>query len=163
MAGVVTDVVGLTAGMPERAVAAGESVFADEAGEAPVLVLVRGSLRVASAGTEVARLDVPGSFVGEIGALLGIPRTAEVVALEPSVVRSIGDPDAFFVAHPELALELARQLAGRLHRLVAYLGDVRAQYADREDHLGMLDAVLARLSSRPPVDIEPGSDRAPDY
>ena len=57
----------------------------------------------------------------------------------------------------------AEQLAGRLHRLVAYLADVRAQYADRDDHLGMLDAVLARLSSRPPVDIDPGSDRSPDY
>lgn len=157
------DVIGLTAGMPERSVAEGESVFDDGTGLAPVLVLVRGSLRVASGGTELARLDVPGSFVGEIGALLGTPRTADVVALEPSVVRTIGDPEAFFGAHPALALELARQLAGRLHRLVAYLGDVRAQYADRDDHLGMLDAVLARLSSRPPIDIEPGSDRAPDY
>lgn len=159
----VTDVVGLTTGMPERAVAAGASVFSPDDAPTAVLVLVRGSLRVVSGGTELARLDAPGSFVGEIGALLGIARTADVVALEPSVVRSIGDPETFVARHPELALELARQLAGRLHRLQAYLGDVRAQYADREDHLGMLDAVLARLASRPPVDIDPGSDRAPDY
>ena len=61
------------------------------------------------------------------------PRTARVVATEPTTVRSIGDPDAlFFASHPELALELARQLAGRLHRLLAYLGDVRSQYRDAE-------------------------------
>ena len=78
-------------------------------------------------------------------------------------MRIIGDPDAFFASHPEIGLELARQLAGRLHRLLAYLGDVRAQYADAEGHVTMIDAVLGRLASRPPVEIEPGSDRAPDY
>lgn len=159
----VTDVLALTGGMPERAVPAGASVFQDGAGTIPVLVLVAGRLRVLQGGAEIALIDRPGAFVGEIGALLGTARTAEVVAAEDSVVRSIGEPDAVFAAHPDLALELARQLAGRLHRLVAYLGDVREQYADRDDHLGMLDVVLARLSSRAPVDIEPGSDRSPDY
>lgn len=157
------DVVALTEGMPERAVPAGASVFQDGAGTTPVLVLVAGRLRVLQGGAEIALIDQPGAFVGEIGALLGTARTAEVVAAQDSVVRTIGEPEAVFSAHPQLALELARQLAGRLHRLVAYLGDVREQYADREDHLGMLDVVLARLSSRPPVDIEPGSDRSPDY
>lgn len=158
-----TDVIALTEGMPERSVPAGASVFVDGVGPPAVLVLVSGQLSVRQGRTELARLDRPGSFVGEIGALLGTPRSADVVAAEDSVVRSIGEPEAFFARHPDLALELARQLAGRLHRLVAYLGDVREQYADREDHLGMLDTVLARLSSRPPVEIEPGSDRSPDY
>lgn len=159
----VTDVVALTDGMPERAVPAGASVFQDGAAATPVLVLVAGRLRVLQGGAEIALIDQPGAFVGEIGALLGTARTAEVVAADDSVVRTIGQPEALFAAQPQLALELARQLAGRLHRLVAYLGDVREQYADRDDHLGMLDVVLARLSSRPPVDIEPGSDRSPDY
>lgn len=157
------DVVALTQGMPERDVPAGVSIFDDGAGTTPVLVLVSGRLRVLQGGAEIAVIDQPGAFVGEIGALLATARTADVVAAEDSVVRTIGEPEAVFSAHPQLALELARQLAGRLHRLVAYLGDVREQYADRDDHLGMLDVVLARLSSRPPVDIEPGSDRSPDY
>ena len=157
------DVIALTAGMPERSVAKGASVFDDAGGPPAVLILVAGRLRVAVDGAELAQIDAPGAFVGELGALLGVARTADVVALEPSIVRSIGDPETFFATRPELALELARQLAGRLHRLVAYLADVRAQYADRDDHLGMLDSVLARLSARPPVDIEPGSDRSPDY
>jgi hypothetical protein len=60
-------------------------------------------------------------------------------------------------------LELARQLAGRVHRLLAYLGDVRSQYADADGHLTLIDSVLGRLASRPHVEIEPGSDRSPDY
>lgn len=159
-----TDILALTGSAPERALAAGEVLYGqgdDE--ERSVAILVAGALRVELDGIELAEITVPGAFVGEIGALLGSARSATVVATAPSVVRMIGDPDAFFRDDPRLGLEVARQLAGRLHRLLAYLGDVRAQYAGADGHLGVLDAVLARIASRPPVDIDAGSDRAADY
>jgi CRP/FNR family cyclic AMP-dependent transcriptional regulator len=150
--------------MPERRLGAGEVLFAEGEGDArSVAVLVDGSLRIDLDGAHLSDVSVPGGFVGEIAALLGTNRTADVTATSPSTVRIIGDPDAFFASHPEIGLELARQLAGRLHRLLAYLGDVRAQYADDDGHMNMLDSVLGRLASRPPVEIEPGSDRSPDY
>lgn len=153
----------LTTGMPERRLAPGQKLFDDEQGSSAIAVLVEGRLLISSGGAEIAQVDVPGAFIGEIGALLAVPRVAEVTAAETTVVRHIGDPTTFFHDHPELALELARQLAGRLHRLTAYLADVRVQYADRDDHLGMADALLGRLASRPPVEVEPGSVRSPDY
>jgi len=157
-------VLALTAGAPERALAADEVLFGQGNGsDRSVAVLVEGELRVHLDGIELAQITVPGAFVGEIGALLGSARTATVVASAPSVVRVIGDPDTFFRDDPRLGLELARQLAGRLHRLLTYLGDLRSQYADTDGHLGVLDSVLARIAARPPVDIEPGSDRAADY
>ena len=152
----------LTEGLPTRELVPGEALFGPEDTGDSVVVLVSGRLRVTAGGTPLGAVDVPGAFVGEVAALLGVGRTADVVADEPTTVRVIGAPNAFFAAHPELALELARQLAGRLHRLTAYLADVREQYAGSEGHLGMVDVVLGRLSSRAPVDIEPGSDRAPD-
>lgn len=158
------DLLHLTEDMPERRLTAGEElVRQDDADLTSVWVLVDGSLRVEQDGHLLAEITVPGAFVGELGALLGTARTARVVAAEASTVRQIGDPSAFFASHSDLALELARQLAGRLHRLLAYLSDVRTQYADSEGHLGVIDSVLGRLASRPPVDIEPGSDRSPDY
>lgn len=158
------DILQLTTTMPERRLTAGEElVRQDDADLTSVWVLVDGSLRVEQDGHHIAEISVPGAFVGELGALLGTARSARVVAAEASTVRHIGDPAAFFASHSDLALELARQLAGRLHRLLAYLSDVRAQYADSEGHLGVIDSVLGRLASRPPVDIEPGSDRSPDY
>ena len=151
----------LTDGLPERHLEPGEALFRQgEADHASVAVLVSGSLRVA--GGRLPDVAVPGSFVGEVGSLLEVPRTADVVAAAPTTVRLIGDPRAFFESHPSLALELARQLAGRLHRLTAYLDDVRTQFADSEGHLTMVDAVLGRLVSRPVVEIEGGSDRSPD-
>jgi CRP-like cAMP-binding protein len=158
------DVLVVTSGMPERRLDAGEVLFDQGDGEAAsVAVLVDGALRVDLDDVHLSDVTVPGGFVGEIAALLGTARTANVTATVPSTVRIIGDPDAFFASHPEIGLELARQLAGRLLRLLAYLGDVRAQYADAEGHLTMVDAVLSRLASRPSVEIEPGSDRSPDY
>jgi CRP-like cAMP-binding protein len=152
----------LTEGLPTRELSPGEALFGPQDTGASVVVLVSGRLRVSAGGAPLGVVDVPGAFVGEVAALLGVGRTADVVADLPTTVRVIGAPDAFFAAHPELALELARQLAGRLHRLTAYLADVREQYAGSAGHLGMVDSVLGRLSSRAPVDIEPGSDRAPD-
>ena len=130
---------------------------------ASLAVLVDGSLRVELGGSTLSDIREPGSFIGEIGALLGLARTATVVAAEPSTVRLIAEPEAFFAAHPAVSLDLARQLAGRLQRLLAYLSDLRVQYGDADGHLGMIDTVLGRLASRPPVEIEPGSERSPDY
>lgn len=157
------DVLVLTAGLPERTLAAGEALFAADDPGTAVVVLVDGRLRVSSGATALPGVEVPGSFVGEIAALLGTGRTAQVVADGPVTVRVIGEPAAFFADHPELALELARQLAGRLHRLTAYLADVQAQYAGSDGHLGLVASVLGRLATRAPVDVEPGSERAPDH
>lgn len=154
----------LTDDLPERVLETGELLFARHASDdSTVAVMVAGSLRVEIDGSPVAAITVPGSFVGEIGALLGIARTADVVADAPTTVRIIGDPHAFFDSYPSLALELARQLAGRLHRLTAYLDDVRTQFAGSEGHLTLVDSVLSRLATRPVVEIDGGSDRAPDY
>lgn len=159
-----TDVLALTDGLPARDLVAGEILFDQGEGDGrSVAVLVEGALRVEVDGVELAEITVPGSFVGEIGALLGGVRTATVVATAPTVVRVIGDPETFFRDDPRLGLELSRQLAGRLQRLLAYLGDVRAQYAGADGHLGVLDSVLGKIASRPAVDIEPGSDRDADY
>jgi CRP-like cAMP-binding protein len=111
----------------------------------------------------VNRHTTPGTFIGEIGALLGQPRSASVTAVAPTVVRDIGNPDEFFAAHPELGVEVARQLAARLTRLTAYIVDVQHRFADRDDHLGVFGELLGRIAGRPPIDIEPGSDRSPDY
>jgi CRP-like cAMP-binding protein len=159
-----SDILALTEDMPTRALAPGEVLYGQgDDHRGGVAIFVDGLLRVELGGQQIDVFASPGGFVGEIGALLGIARTATVVAVEPSTVRLIGDPESFFASHPLLALELARQLAGRLQRLLSYLGDVRAQYADSEGHLAMIDSVLGRLASRPPVDIDPGSDRSPDY
>jgi len=157
------DILAITADMPVRRLLPGEVLFDRGDGGATVGVLIAGELHVELDGARLAEITTPGVIVGEIAALLGTARTATVVAHTESTVRLIGDPDSMFADHPEIALEVARQLAGRLQRLLAYLGDLRAQYADADGHLSVFDSVLGRIASRPPVEIQPGSDRSPDY
>ena len=160
---VADDVLALTENLPPRPLAVGEAVYREGEVSSTVVVLVDGELEIERGGVVMNRHSMPGSFVGEIGALLRQPRSATVTAVVPSVIREIGDPDEFFAAHPQVGLEVARQLASRLYRLTAYVADVQAQFADREDHLGVFGEVLHRIAERPAVDIDPGSDRSPDY
>jgi CRP-like cAMP-binding protein len=158
------DVLSLTIAEREHVLEPGEVLFGQGVGDTTsIAVLVDGRLRVELDGAVLSEIAVPGAFVGEISALLGTARTASVVAETRSTVRIVGDPSGFFETNPLLALELSRQLAGRLQRLLAYLSDVRSQYSDVDGQLSVVDSVLGRLASRPAVDIDPGSDRAADY
>ncbi len=157
------DVLRLTEGLPERSLAAGEVFYREGDPALLVAVLVSGELELEQGGVVVNRHRTPGSFIGEIGALLRQPRSATVTAVVPSTLREIGHPEEFFEAHPQLRLELAGQLAGRLHRLTAYIADVQRQFGHQDDHLGIFGELLDRIAAHPPVDIEPGSDRSPDY
>ena len=48
--------------------------------------------------------------------------------------------------HPELALPIARLLARRLQNVTSYLVDLKRQFGDRTDHLGMVEEVLESLA-----------------
>ena len=157
------DALALTVGLPELALAPGEVLFTEGEAATNIAVLVDGELVIEAGDMVVNRHTTPGTFIGEIGALLGQVRSASVTAVAPTVVRNIGNPDEFFAAHPELGVEVARQLAARLTRLTAYIVDVQHQFAERDDHLGVFGELLGRIAGRPPIDIEPGSDRSPDY
>ena len=151
--------------MPERRLDPDEVLFGQGDGEAgSVAVLVEGALRVDLDDTHLSDVTEPGGFVGEIGALLGHGAHRHGHrdrARRPS--GSSATPTRSSPPTPSSGSSWPASWPGRLHRLLAYLGDVRAQYADADGHLSVFDSVLGRLASRPHVDIEPGSDRSPDY
>ena len=61
-----------------------------------------------------------------------------------------------------MAVEIATTLARRLDLVTRYLADLRKQYADRADHLSVVDEVLESLLQRQVPTEEPGSEREPD-
>jgi CRP-like cAMP-binding protein len=127
-------------------------------------VLVSGALRVEKAGVTVAALTQPGACVGEMALVLGIPATADVVAVTASEVAVIDDARAMLDAGG-LTLELARMLAGRLQVMTTYLVDLKHQYADHEGGLGMVDVVLGTLmqGSGPKRELKSARDPDPEY
>jgi CRP-like cAMP-binding protein len=78
-------------------------------------VVVQGSVRVVRGGEEVAVLG-PGEFFGELSVLDGLPRVAQVVAVEPTRCLALAswDFEQALVDSPPLALAILRGLATRL-------------------------------------------------
>jgi len=81
-------------------------------------VIAAGSVRVVRDGQRIADLG-PGDFFGELSVLDGRPRTAQVVASEPTscLALSAWDFEAVILDQPRVALAILRGLAGRLREL----------------------------------------------
>lgn len=105
-----------------RRIAAG-TILLREGGESDrAYVIRRGEVEVRKAqsnGQEVVIAQLgPGDWVGEMGLLLNLPRSASVVAMTDLEVEPLTREnfEHLIGAHPEEALRLLRQLATRLHQ-----------------------------------------------
>ena len=159
---VVSNLVENCAGLPTRELKSGEVLIREGERADAMFVVIAGTFEVARQGSVVALITEPGSVLGEVSALLDAPPGATVTATSPAAVRVIDDPLAFMAAEGGSLLEISRTLATRLNRLVAYIADVKNQYGDSENHLGMLDEVLSELTYAQPQAVEAGSERDPN-
>ena len=151
------------AGLPERTFGAGDVVI-QEGAPGPLFVLVEGAVEIVKGEVQVNVVDEPGAIFGEVSVLLGRPPMATVRALEQSRFYVADDGLAFIASRPELALAVARLLAGRLMSVTSYLVDVKKQFEDQESHLGIVDEVLETLvhTQGAAEEVARGSDREPD-
>jgi CRP-like cAMP-binding protein len=156
------ELLSLARDLPRRSLAPGEVLVTDAASLSALYVLLEGALRIEKRGVLIATVVEPGTCVGEMSLLLGIPATADVVATEASVVAVVEDAPALIEGESGLGVALARLLATRLHVMTGYLVDIKEQYADHEGGLGMVDTVLGSLMRGPGARSELGSDRDPD-
>jgi CRP/FNR family transcriptional regulator, cyclic AMP receptor protein len=158
----MTSLASLADGHPRRTFEADTVLIVD--GEAPdaLYVLLDGALRIEKGGAPIAIVAEPGTCVGEMSLLLGIPATADVVAVRRSEVAVIEDAAVLLEHDRELALALARLLASRLQAMTTYLADLKHQYGDHEGGLGMIDVVLGSLMRGSGSRSEFGSERDPE-
>jgi len=127
-----------------------------------VFVLEDGVLEVRRGGVALARVDEPGSMIGELSLLLGTPASADVVAVGEVTLRRLEHPEQLFREVPEFGQFLATMLARRLHRVTSWMGDLQDQFADQPGALGVLPTVLSDLLADDRPEPEIGSDREPD-
>lgn len=78
-------------------------------------LVVEGAVRVVRDGEEVAILG-PGEFFGELSVLDGLPRVAQVVAIEPTRCLALAswEFEQAVLGSPTLALAILRGLAARV-------------------------------------------------
>lgn len=153
------DVLELSADLPESSYPDGFAVLVEGQTGGPLLVLLHGTVEITKRGTLITVIDRPGAIFGEMSVLLGGAATASVLTRGSCRFRVCDDPQAFLAERPGVALAVATTLARRLETVTGYLADLRNQYADHEDHLGVVDQVLESLVTHQGPRAEPGSDR----
>jgi CRP-like cAMP-binding protein len=86
-------------------------------------IVVTGAVRIVASDADLARLG-PGEFFGELSVIDQQPRIASAMAEEATVCLALASWDlvALLERDSELAMNLLRELAGRLRRADAQLG-----------------------------------------
>ncbi len=148
--------------LPERTFARGDLLLEEGTTSGALYVLIEGELEVLKGDFQIRTLSDPGDIFGEVSALLGIPHMATVRALTACRVHAVGEANAFLRSRRDIAYGVAELLAQRLHGITTYLVDLKRQYGDQEDHLGMVDEVLETLTHQQRERVDVGSDREPD-
>ncbi len=156
------DVLQLCAGMPERTFAAGEVVLREGERAGVLYLLIDGEVEILKADAQINVVSDPGAFFGEMSVLLDAPHAATVRALLPTRFYVVENAAEFLSSDPAVGLAVSRLLARRLHSVLSYLADLKQQFAEQEDHLGMIDEVLEALVHQQGAAQDPGSDRDPD-
>ncbi|MCU0968948.1 MAG: cyclic nucleotide-binding domain-containing protein [Rubrivivax sp.] len=157
----MSDPLALSAHLPERAVAPGETLVREGEPGGQVWVLVSGALEVRRGGVLVNTVERPGSMIGEVSSLLGSAYGATVTAVAPSVLRVAADGADWMASDAAIVRHVAVGLAERLNHVTAYLADLKQQYGDAPG-IAMVSDVLRDLSLRAPATLRPGSARDPE-
>ena len=157
----MSDILEVCANLPQVTYDAGETVLAEGGDEQKLFVLVEGTVEILKEDLQINVVSQPGSVFGEISALLNTPHMATVKALEPSRLCMVEDSKGFLESHPDLSFSVACLVATRLQQVTSYLADLKRQFEDQEDHMGIVDEVLESLLNAQACDqeVKPGSDR----
>lgn len=97
----------------------GQIVFEEGAESREMYILLAGEVEIRKGGRKFSSISDPDTYLGEMSMLLGLPRTATLVATRDC--RMIRVPENkvtdFFAYSPALGMKLAKILATRLHQM----------------------------------------------
>jgi CRP/FNR family transcriptional regulator, cyclic AMP receptor protein len=120
---------GLAHPLPLVTYQAGEMVLAAGSKTGRLLFLKKGAVAVVRDGIEIAKVTEPGAVFGEISALLDLPHTADVRALETSQFHAA---DAGALQDRVVLLYVAALLARRLNSANQALVELTSRAARRQ-------------------------------
>ncbi len=139
----------------------GEVLLAEGQLSGHLFVLIDGEVEVLKGTFQINRVSDPGAILGDMSVLLGIPHMATVRAVTACSAHVTDAGETFLQSQKEIAYELAKMLAQRLHGVTSYLADLKRQFEDESSHLGMVDEILESLVHQQRPAFTPGSDRDP--
>jgi CRP/FNR family cyclic AMP-dependent transcriptional regulator len=157
----MASILNLCSALPVRTFESGADLFCEGKTVGLLYVLIEGEVEILKGDFRVTVISDPGAIFGEISVLLDIPNTATVRATRPCTAHVVEDCDLFLQSHKEIAYQLSKILAQRVHRLTAYLVDLKRQFEQQDNHLSMVDEVLETLIHDQGPSVILGSDRDP--
>lgn len=131
--------------VPVVSFSAGETVFQEGDVEDILLVLIDGKVSVEREGVLISTLTSPGAVFGEVSILVGGAHTATLKAVDDAKFYEIQDGTDFLKGNPELGLELAYILAGRLKSITASLAAVEHESEDRQEEADLMADLVGSL------------------
>jgi CRP/FNR family cyclic AMP-dependent transcriptional regulator len=149
-------------GAPLEELAPGTVLLSEGQTSGHLYVLASGAVEVLRGDTQVAVVEEPGAVFGEMSVLLNRPHTATVRAMTPITAFVFDDAERFLRSNPEIAFFVGRLLAERLNAATTYLVDLKRQFEDHSDHLGMVGEVLETLVHQQSEDFTLGPEREAD-
>lgn len=136
--------------LPRVSFATGQVIIAEGNALQGLFFLESGEVEVLKNGVLIAEVFEAGAVFGEMSWLLTALPMATVRAITPCVCRHVADPAEFFRRNPDATLHVAVTLARRVDALGRYLVEIKSQFRDRADHLGIIDQVLDSLMHKHP-------------
>lgn len=149
------DLLALTATQDGRNLGPEEVLIEQGKGGGDLFILEYGALTVERDGIDIATLAEPGTLVGEMSVLLGIPNSATVRAARDSRVRVIRGANRYLASDPALSLAIAALVAGRLNATSALLVKLSNEHAGKPTEQGLLRRIFSAILL-PAEDREPG-------
>jgi CRP/FNR family transcriptional regulator, cyclic AMP receptor protein len=147
------------AGLPEVGLDPGTVLLTEADKSGKLYILIEGEVAVLRGDITVATISEPGAVFGEMSLLLDVPHTASVKVLRPSRAYVVENAETFLQSAPEIMRHIATLLALRLQSATGYLADLKRQFAENRDHLGMIDEVLESLLHQQNSEFSPGPGR----
>lgn len=148
------DILPLLSRYPEVELEPGETLLHQGEQSGKIFFLIEGMVAVSRSGTQIAAISEPGAVFGEMSILLETAHTADVKTLVKSKFYRVDDGAKLMREDANISGYVAMILARRVNGLSKYLVDLKQQYGEREDHMGMIDDMLDTLINRHPRAIQ---------
>lgn len=137
-------------GLPLQSFSPGDALLKEGGEGGKLYFLSHGTVEVSKEGKAITRVRERGAMFGEMSVLLSGTYTASVTAVDRVECRVAANAREFLEENPDVVTYICWILARRLDSLNRYLVDVKSQFEDRADHLGMVDEVLGAIMNRQP-------------
>jgi CRP/FNR family transcriptional regulator, cyclic AMP receptor protein len=133
-------------GLPLRAFERGDVVLSAGSDTDRLLFMNRGVVEVVKDEVLLSRVAEPGAVFGDMSVLLGLPHTADVLAVEPSSFYIVDRAEGFLRQEPLVALYVATVLAGRLDEVNRQLIEAWGRPEDAAQRRGFFADTLHRIA-----------------